>query len=163
MTGYHCFKRVKDKGEIMSERKKEIIRERRILDHGYYSVFENEYGRRVLVLDGKQWFVWTEDTFGPLLTLSEPWTIQGNGEYKIIMQGKFFLEDIENDIYMPHLFLEEDGTYMEIILPQGLPGTIDTSKTMIISNRVLPPEFVEYYDDFISPSHQVRERNIGSF
>jgi hypothetical protein len=138
------------------------MRERRILDYGYYTLFENEYGRRVLVLDGK-WFVWREDSFGPTLMLSQPLTMQGESEYKIIMQGKFFLEDVENDIYMPHLFLEKEGTYMEIILPQGLPNTIDTSKTIIISNRILPPEFVEYYEDFIAPNHKVRERNIGFY
>jgi hypothetical protein len=128
--------------------------ERRVLDHGYYSLFENEYGRRVLVLDGKQWFVWTKEPLGPTLTFSQPWAIQGNNEYKIMMQGNYFLEDVENDLFRPHLFLEEDGAYMEIILPQGLPGTIDTSKTMIITNRILPPEFVENYDDFIASSHQ---------
>jgi hypothetical protein len=128
--------------------------ERRVLNHGYYSLFENEYGRRVLVLDGKQWFIWTENTFGPLLIYSEPWSIHRSSDYKIIMQGNFFLEDVENDMFMPHLFLEEDGAYMEIILPQGLPGTIDTSKNIIVTGKVMPPAFVENYDEFADSSHQ---------
>jgi hypothetical protein len=128
--------------------------ERRILDHGYYSLFENEHGRRVLVLDGRQWFLWTEGSLGPTLIYSEPWNIHETNQYKIIRQGKFFLEDIENDLFRPYLFLEEDGVYMEIILPQGLPGTIDTKKTILISNRILPPELVENFDDFVASSHQ---------
>jgi hypothetical protein len=139
---------------LVKEMKVMNMRDRKVLDHGYYTLFENEFGRRVLVLDGKQWFVWTKDSFGPILIFSQPWTIQGNSEYKIIMQGNYFLEDIENDIFMPHLFLEEDGAYREIILPQGLPGTIDTSKSIIVSNRILPPELVENYDDFVTSSHQ---------
>jgi hypothetical protein len=130
------------------------MKERRVLSRGYYSLFENEYGRRILVLDGQKWFVWTESTFGPMLIYSEPWTFQASSEYKLIMQGNYFLEDVEHDRLMPYLYLEEDGAYMELILPQGLPGTIDSSKSMIISGRVMPPSYIENYDDFVNSSHQ---------
>jgi hypothetical protein len=32
---------------------------------------------------------------------------------------------------------------MEIVLPQGLPGIVDTSKLMIISDNTFPKEYVE--------------------
>ncbi|MFL5731261.1 MAG: hypothetical protein ACJ75J_17365 [Cytophagaceae bacterium] len=141
-----CFYRVKE-DVFMGDRK--------LLNNGYYTLFENEYGRRVLVLDGKEWFVWTVEDLGPTLTFSQPWTIHSTSDYKMIMQGKYFLEDVENDRLMPHLFLEEDGAYIELILTQGLPSTIDSSKSFIITSRVLPPEFVENYDEFVVSSHQV--------
>jgi hypothetical protein len=120
----------------------DALKKMKILKKGYYTLFENEYGRRILVLDGGEWYAWINGDFGPTLIYSEA---KGTPrlDYKIIMQGRYFLENMEADPLMPHLYLQNDDVYMEIVLPQGMPSIVDTSKLMIISDNTYPKEYVE--------------------
>jgi hypothetical protein len=130
------------------------LKKMKVLKNGYYTLFENVYNRRILVLDGEEWYVWINEDLGPTLIFSEPFSVQKRSDYKIIMQGRFFLENLEEDPLMPHLLLQDDNVYLEIVLPQGLPSRIDPSKSMIINDQELPKEYVENFNESILPSHQ---------
>src|SRR5436190_687589 len=102
----------------------DALKKLKVLKYGYYTLFENDYGRRILVLDGKEWYAWIKDDLGPILVHSEAIGVSSL-DYKIRMQGRYYLENLEDDPLRPHLFLQDDEVYMEIILPQSLPSEID--------------------------------------
>jgi hypothetical protein len=120
----------------------DALKKMKVLKYGYYTLFENEYGRRILVLDGEEWYAWINDDLGPTLLYNEALG-SPRLDYKIIMQGRYYLENLEDDPNMPHLFLQDDDTYMEIVLPQGLPSRIDSSKLIIITDHVFSKEYIE--------------------
>jgi hypothetical protein len=133
------------------------LKKMKILNNGYYSLFENDYGRRILVLDGMEWYVWIYAELGPTLIYSEPIAVHSS-DYRIIMQGRYFLENLEDDILMPHLFLQDDDVYMELVLPQGLPSRIDANKSMIVTDLVYPKDYVENLNESVIPANQEFER-----
>jgi hypothetical protein len=129
----------------------DVLKKPKVLKYGYYSLFENVYGRRVLVLDREEWYSWINEDLGPTLVYSDPMVYsEAKGtasEYKLIMEGRYYLEDIEADPLRPHLFLQDNDIYMEIILPQGLPGIVDISKIINITDHTFPKEYVESLDN----------------
>jgi hypothetical protein len=126
----------------------DALKKMKVLKYGYYTLFENNYGRRILVLDGEEWYAWINDDLGPTLIYSEALG-SPRLDYKIIMQGRYFLENLEDDPLMPHLLLQDDQEYMEIVLPQGMPSRIDSSKLMILTDHVFSKEYVENLNESV--------------
>ena len=123
----------------------DALKKEKVLKNGYYSLFENEHGRRILELDDEEWYAWIDGDFGPTLVYKEEKGILL--DYQLIMQGRYFLENVEADPLMPHLFLQDDNVYIEIVLPQGLPSIVDTSKLMIITENTFSKELVESFEN----------------
>ena len=134
------------------------LKKMKVLNYGYYGLFENEYGRRVLVLDGKEWYVWIYGDLGPTLIYSEPIAVHSESDYRIIMQGRYFLENLEDDILRPHLLLQDDDEYIEIVLPQSLPSRIDSSKSILVTGMVYPKEYVENLNETVVPANREFEK-----
>jgi hypothetical protein len=134
------------------------LKKMKVLNYGYYTLFENNYGRRVLVLDGNEWFVWINGDLGPTLMFSEPIAVHSGSDYRIIMQGRYFLENLEDDILRPHLLLQDDDEYIEIILPQSLPSRIDSTKSILVTGLVYPKEYVENLNEAVIPANNQFEK-----
>jgi hypothetical protein len=134
------------------------LKKMKVLNYGYYTLFENNYGRRVLVLDGKEWYIWFNGDLGPTLMFSEPIAVHSSSDYRIIMQGRYFLENLEDDILRPHLLLQDDDEYIEIVLPQSLPSRIDSTKSILVTDRVYPKEYVENLNEAVIPSNEQFEK-----
>lgn len=93
---------------------------------GEYELFASGHeGRRVLVLDGHDWFA---------LPASEDRPVRTDPEYDkadIVRNGEYFLVEVgasEGDRAATHLFLVEAEGFIEIALPEGLPDSAAPEK-----------------------------------
>jgi hypothetical protein len=76
-------------------------------------------------------------------------------------EGKFLLLDFEQDPKfkdMPHLFLERDGSYHEVMLPNGWPTSSDKQKKVIDTNNDISKEELEKYLEGGTPRGEGEER-----
>lgn len=88
--------------------------------HGSYELFETTHGHQILNLDDKEWFA--------------------------VVKGEFYLANFKNDPEfqdMPHLFLEKKNSYIEFILPNGLPTKSDHQKKLVKSDVQVPKDKVK--------------------
>ncbi|HEX7127662.1 MAG TPA: hypothetical protein VF406_18040 [Thermodesulfobacteriota bacterium] len=112
-------------------------------DRGQYELVEN-HGRLLLVLDGTQWFSWlpASEAEAPAIEIDEP-----EGAARTVRQGEFYLMDIVDDPTLRdglHLFLEGDGAFDEVLLPDGIP-TEHEGKTVIATGYAATREELEAY------------------
>lgn len=112
-------------------------------DRGQYELVES-HGRLLLVLDGTQWFSWLPATEaeGPGAEIDEP-----EDAVRTVRQGEFYLVDIVDDPTLSdglRLFLEGDGAFDEVLLPEGIP-TEHEGKTIIATGHVVTREALEAY------------------
>jgi hypothetical protein len=104
--------------------------------HGRYTMFETPNGNRILALGENLWFAWVTGDQGELLVRSD----SDHERDRTIQEGEYYLVDFENDesfTGVPHLFLEENDAFREIILPNGLPTESDTQKRVVGTEKAI--------------------------
>lgn len=115
----------------------------RVQEQGTYELFETTNGNRILVLgEGEQWYAWVEGQQGEILVQSDA----DHERHRTLQQGRFYLADFEDDpMYrdIPHLFLEKEGRFQEVVLPNGLPTAQDAQKKIIATDRLLGGDELE--------------------
>lgn len=115
-----------------------------VQSEGTYELFETTKKHRVLVLNGEEWFAWVEGQRGELLVRSDA----DHEKQRTLQQGRFYLVDFEDapDYRdMPHLFLEREGRFQEVMLPNGLPTEEDDRKKVVGTDNMLDREALEGY------------------
>jgi hypothetical protein len=109
---------------------------------GRYTLFETPRQNRILVLGDDQWFAWVGGQQGEILVRSD----SQHERDRIIQEGEYFLVDFEGDpsyTDVPHLFLERNGEFQEVILPNGLPTDDDTQKRVVRTERTITRDELE--------------------
>src|SRR5688572_13315065 len=105
--------------------------------HGRYTMFETPRENRILSLGSDLWFAWVEGEQGEILVRSDA----DHERQRTLQEGEYYLVDFKNDesfTDVPHLFLERDGEFQEIILPNGLPTDDDAQKRVSELTRQSP-------------------------
>lgn len=128
-----------------------------ILDEGTYELFETTKGSEILVLNGEEWFSIVQGRAGEILVLSD----SDHQKKRTIKQGRFFLVDFKDDPKfrdIPHLFLESDGTFEEVVVPQALPTGGDKQKKVIRPGETISAEELEGYLENPRPAGPGAER-----
>jgi hypothetical protein len=103
---------------------------------GRYTLFETPRQNRILVLGDDQWFAWVGGQQGDILVRSD----SQHERDRIIQEGEYFLVDFEGDpsfTDVPHLFLERNGEFQEVILPNGLPTDVDAQKRVVGTEKTI--------------------------
>lgn len=102
--------------------------------HGHYELFKTTHGHQILNLDGKEWFAVVEGQRGDLMVHSD----SDHEKEKTLEKGEYYLADFKDDPEfqdMPHLFMEKGDTYIEFVLPNGLPTKSDHQKKLVRSDK----------------------------
>ena len=110
--------------------------------HGQYTMFETPSGNRILALGGDLWFAWVAGEQGEIIVRSD----SDHERDRTVQEGEFYLVDFQNDpsfTDVPHLFLEREGEFQEIILPNGLPTDDDTQKRVVTTDKTTTREKLE--------------------
>lgn len=110
--------------------------------HGRYTLFETPRQNRILALDDAEWFAWVDGQQGEILVRSG----RDHDREEVIQEGEFYLVDFEDDpafTDVPHLFLERDGQFVEVILPNGLPTDSDEQKRVVGTDKTVDRESLE--------------------
>jgi len=110
--------------------------------HGRYTLFETPRDNRILTLGGDLWFAWVGGQQGEILVRSSA----DHERDRTIQEGEFYLVDFEGDASftdVPHLFLERNGEFQEVILPNGLPEDADTQKKVVGTEKTISREELE--------------------
>jgi hypothetical protein len=116
----------------------------KVREKGQYELFETNHGNKILVLNNQHWFAWVQGQQGEILVQSD----SDHEKDHTVSQGHFYLVDFEEDPKFrdtPHLFLQKDGDYHELILPNGLPTERDHQKLIVATDETLPCEELEDY------------------
>ncbi len=111
----------------------------KINDKGDYELFETTRGHRILVLNGERWFAWVEGQQGEILVHTD----SDHEKDHTIQEGEFYLADFEDDPNyrdMPHLFLQNEDHFEELILPNGLPTQQDKQKKIVSTDETVPQD-----------------------
>ena len=104
--------------------------------HGRYTMFETPRESRILSLGSDMWFAWVEGEQGEILVRSNA----DHERQRTLQEGEYYLVDFKNDesfTDVPHLFLERDGEFQEIILPNGLPTDDDAQKRVVGTDKTI--------------------------
>lgn len=110
--------------------------------HGRYTLFETSRENRILSLGDELWFAWIKGQQGEILVSSD----SEHERAKTIQQGEYYLVDFENDpsfTDVPHLFLERESEFQEVILPNGLPDGGDNQKRVVATDKTIEREELE--------------------
>lgn len=119
--------------------------------HGRYTLFETTRETRILALGDDLWFAWVRGEQGEILVRSD----SEHERQRTVQQGEYYLVDFENDAAftdVPHLFLERDGEFQEIILPNGLPSDDDTRKLVVETGKSVDRKELEGHLEAIATS-----------
>jgi hypothetical protein len=111
---------------------------------GQYELFKTTHQHRILVLDRKQWFAWVQGRQGEILVHSDA----DHRQHQTLQKGQFYLVDFEDDpTYkdIPHLFLQKEEHYEEVMLPNGLPTEKDHQKKVVKTDHRLPKDELTAY------------------
>ena len=103
---------------------------------GRYTLFETPRQNRILVLGQDQWFAWVGGQQGDILVRSD----REHERDRTLQEGEFYLVDFEGDPDfndVPHLFLEKNGEFVEVILPNGLPTDADSQKRVVGTEKTI--------------------------
>jgi len=103
---------------------------------GRYTLFETPRQNRILVLGQDQWFAWVGGQQGDILVRSD----RDHERDRTLQEGEFYLVDFQNDpdfTDVPHLFLEKNGDFVEVILPNGLPTDADSQKRVVGTEKTI--------------------------
>ena len=116
----------------------------KVQEQGHYELFNTTHQHRILVLNDKQWFAWVQGQQGEILVHSDA----DHQKQHTLQTGQFYLVDFEDDpTYkdMPHLFLQTDDRYEEVMLPNGLPTEQDHQKKVVKTDHRLPKDELTAY------------------
>jgi hypothetical protein len=103
---------------------------------GRYTLFTTPKQNRILVLGKDQWFAWVGGQQGDILVRSD----EDHEHDRTLQEGEFYLVDFQDDpdfTDVPHLFLEREGEFVEVILPNGLPNDNDTQKRVVGTEKTI--------------------------
>ena len=104
--------------------------------HGQYRLFETHQGNRILALGDGLWFAWVNGEQGEIIVRSD----SDHERVRTLQEGEYYLVDFREDASFtdaPHLFLERDGEFQEMILPNGLPTDDDVQKRVVTTERTI--------------------------
>ena len=116
----------------------------RLKNRGRYELVEDEHGHRFLTLDSRRWYAWIDGQKSPLLVR----TGSNHRKERVVQRGKYFYVDFKDDPKfrdVPHLFLEREDEYQEILLPNGFPTRSDPQKRLVLSRHTLAKSELEDY------------------
>lgn len=103
---------------------------------GRYTLFVTPRQNRILVLGDDQWFAWVGGQQGEILVRSDA----QHERDRTIQEGQYYLVDFEGDpsfTDVPHLFLERNGEFQEVILPNGIPTDDDAQKRIVGTEKTI--------------------------
>lgn len=110
--------------------------------HGRYTLFDTPRENRILTLGNDLWFAWVKGEQGDLLVRSD----DDHERARTIQEGEYYLVDFQADpsfTDVPHLFLEHDDRFQELILPNGLPTPDDTQRRVVETAKTLDRDELE--------------------
>jgi hypothetical protein len=97
--------------------------------NGEYELFEDGDGRRVLVLDGRDTFAWLDGDGTERLVRSQ---FDEHAKQRTLQNGEFYLVEFDGaERGRPHLFLQKDDGFSELVLPDGLPSRERPEKSLV--------------------------------
>lgn len=129
-----------------------------ILEEGDYELFETTKEHEILVLNGEEWFSIVQGQAGEILVLTD----SDHEKKRTEKQGRFFLVDFKDDPKfrdIPHLFLETEGAYEEVVVPQALPTGGDKQKKVIRTGDTISAKELEDYLENPRPAGPGSERS----
>ena len=134
--------------------------------HGRYDLFETPRDNRILTLGNDLWFAWVTGEQGEILVRSDA----DHERARTIQEGEFYLVDFQSDpsfTDVPHLFLEREGRFQELILPNGLPTHDDSQKRVVATEKTVGRDELERHlaasirgDSFEAPVTTTGERQL---
>ena len=110
--------------------------------HGRYALFETPRENRILTLGNDLWFAWVTGDQGDILVRSD----EDHERARTIQEGEYYLVDFQADPSfsdVPHLFLERDDHFQELILPNGLPTQDDRQRRVVETEKTMDREELE--------------------
>ena len=116
----------------------------RVKNRGRYELVEDQHGHRFLALGSRRWYAWIEGQKSPILVRTGP----NHRKERILQRGRYFYVEFKEDPKfrdVPHLFLERDDGYQELLLPNGFPTGTDPQKRLVVSRHTLPKDELEDY------------------
>lgn len=115
-----------------------------VKQQGHYELFETNHHHRILVLNDEQWYAWVQGQQSEILVHSD----SDHEKDHTIQEGDFRLVEFQDDPRfkdMPHLFLEHEDHYDELMLPNGLPTESDHQKNLVPTDETLDKQDLEQY------------------
>jgi hypothetical protein len=109
---------------------------------GRYTLFETPRENRILSLGSELWFAWVNGEQGDILVRSD----EDHERQQTIQEGEYYLVDFSSDpsfTDVPHLFLERDDAFQELILPNGLPTVDDPQKRVVDTGKTIGRDELE--------------------
>ena len=108
-----------------------------VKEKGNYELFETTHGHRILMLNNERWFAWVEGQKGEILVHSD----SDHKKDRTIQEGDFYLAEFDDDPKFqnnrPHLFLQKDDHFQEVIVPNGLPTEHDNQKKVVATKETV--------------------------
>lgn len=123
---------------------------------GDYELYLTDHQNRILALDGERFFAWVETQQGELLVRSNP----GHRKERTLRRGRFYFADFEHEPKfkdMPHLFLQRDDRFEELMLPNGLPTDADPEKKIVKTDETLA---VNELEKFVEQPERGGKKNV---
>ena len=92
-----------------------------VRENGEYELFETLHGRRMLVLNGKDAYLWADGAQGDRLVRAG---FDPGEKERTLQNGEFYLVQFDDGLgdTAPHLFLQKENGLTELVLPEGLPS-----------------------------------------
>lgn len=115
-----------------------------VKQQGDYELFVTTHDHRILVLNGQGWFAWVKGQESPVLVKSD----SDHEKDRTLSKGKFYLIEFKDDPDfndVPHLFLEQEDRYQEVILPNGLPTGRDEQKRLVEADETVQEDKLKEY------------------
>lgn len=110
---------------------------------GHYELFRTTNDNRILVLDN-DYFAITEGQKGEMLVGSD----SDHEKAETLQKGSYKLVEFEDDSKfqdVPHLFLEKEGKYDEVVVPRGVPSGKGDQQRFIYTDHHLGIDEVDSY------------------
>lgn len=121
----------------------------RILDQGHFELLETQRGRRMLVMNDRNNYVWEKAEGRDRLWLTEGVSARtGDKNFYTLNSGHYFIilsEDDPDFPWLPHLYLEHENHYDEYILLDGMPDHINVHKEVLFSGKTIPANQLETF------------------
>ncbi|HEY8399955.1 MAG TPA: hypothetical protein VIK89_01765 [Cytophagaceae bacterium] len=114
-----------------------------LCEKGNYQLFENDYGRRLLILDGRRWFAWVVENGNEKLYFTDNHHLD---DYLMIREGVYFKTNVLDDPEypnIPRLYLQHKDHYHEIILLEGLPNLLNIETNILATENIYDRHLVE--------------------
>lgn len=115
-----------------------------IREEGKYEIFETTKGHTILSLKNKKFYALVEGQQGEIIVKSD----SDHKREQTIAEGDYHYVNFEDDPEfqdMPHLFLQDQNVYRELVLPEGLPDEQNYQKKLIRSDGKLSKIKIQHH------------------